>query len=100
MRAFISVRLASLDALIVTAAGVALAAPFVRHGLENGVSAASVITAESAYARLDRALAETESARDEVVRANAEMQTIQIAFADLLNLADERTEGRMRELIE
>jgi hypothetical protein len=25
---------------------------------------------------------------------------MQIAFADLLNFADERTEGRMRELIE
>ena len=60
----------------------------------------SIRTAESAYGRLDRALAETEQARDDLARANAEIQAIQIAFADLLNLADERTEGRMRELIE
>jgi len=61
---------------------------------------ASIQTAEAAYGRLDRSLAETEHARDELARANAEIQTIQIAFADLLNLADERTEGRVRELIE
>jgi hypothetical protein len=60
----------------------------------------SIQTAEAAYGRLDRSLAETEHARDELARANAEIQTIQIAFADLLNLADERTEGRVRELIE
>jgi hypothetical protein len=60
----------------------------------------SIRTAEAAYGRLDRALVETENARDELARANAEIQTIQIAFADLLNLADERTEGRIRELIE
>jgi hypothetical protein len=60
----------------------------------------SIRTAEAAYGRLDRALAETENARDELERANVEIQTIQIAFADLLNLADERTEGRVRELIE
>jgi hypothetical protein len=60
----------------------------------------SIRTAETAYGRLDRALTETENAKDELARANAEIQTIQIAFADLLNLADERTEGRVRELIE
>jgi hypothetical protein len=60
----------------------------------------SIRTAEAAYGRLDHALAETENARDGLARANAEIQTIQIAFADLLNLADERTEGRMRQLIE
>ena len=60
----------------------------------------SIRTAERAYLRLDRALADTERARDELARANAEIQTIQIAFADLLNLADERTQGRMRALIE
>jgi hypothetical protein len=60
----------------------------------------SIRTAEAAYRRLDRALAEAENARDDIARANAEIQTIQIAFADLLNLADERTEGRIRELIE
>jgi hypothetical protein len=60
----------------------------------------SIRTAEAAYGRLDRALVETENARDEIARANAETQTIQIAFADLLNLADERSDGRIRELIE
>jgi hypothetical protein len=44
MRSLISFRLASLDTVIVTAAGVALAAPFVRHGLENGVNVSSVFT--------------------------------------------------------
>jgi len=60
----------------------------------------SIRTAESAYLTLDRALADTERARDELARANVEIQTMQIAFADLLNLTDERTEGRIRELIE
>jgi hypothetical protein len=60
----------------------------------------SIRTAEAAYGRLDHALGETENARDELARANAEIQTIQIAFADLLNLADERADGRLRELIE
>lgn len=60
----------------------------------------SIRTAESAYLTLDRALADTERARDELARANVEIQAMQIAFADLLNLTDERTEGRIRELIE
>jgi hypothetical protein len=60
----------------------------------------SIRTAETAYLRLDRALAETERARDELARANVEIQAMQIAFSDLLNLTDERTEGRIRELIE
>ncbi len=60
----------------------------------------SIHTAETAYLRLDRALADTERARDELAGANAEIQAMQIAFADLLNLADERTDGRMRELIQ
>jgi hypothetical protein len=60
----------------------------------------SIGSAESAYVRLDRALAETEKTRDDLARANAEVRAIQIAYGELLNLADERTEGRMRELIE
>jgi hypothetical protein len=60
----------------------------------------SISSVESAYARLDRALAETERTRDDLAGANAEIRAIQIAYAELLNLADERTEGRMRELIE
>jgi hypothetical protein len=60
----------------------------------------SITSAERAYARLDRALAETEKTRDDLARANAEIRAIQIAYAEILNLADERTEGRIRELIE
>jgi hypothetical protein len=60
----------------------------------------SISSAESAYARLDRALAETERTRDGLADANAEIRAIQIAYAEVLNLADERTEGRMRALIE
>jgi hypothetical protein len=67
----------------------------------------SIRTAENAYARLDRALVDIERARDEFAlaneelgRANARVRAMQIAQAELLNLADERTHGRMRELIE
>jgi hypothetical protein len=67
----------------------------------------SIRTAEDAYTRLDQALAESERTRDQLTtanedlaRANLELRTMHIAMADLLNLADERTEGRMRELIE
>jgi hypothetical protein len=67
----------------------------------------SIGTAEDAYVKLDRALAETERAKDrlavanaELGRANAELRVLHIAFADLLNLADERTQGGIRALIE
>ncbi len=60
----------------------------------------SIRTAQDAYTHLDRALMESERSRDELARANLELRTTQVAFTDLLNLADERTEGRMRELIE
>jgi len=67
----------------------------------------SIQTAESAYGRLDRALADAERSRDELAdankdlaRSNAQIQAVHIAYADLLNLTDERTRGRMRELIE
>lgn len=67
----------------------------------------SIQTAESAYGRLDRALAEAERARDkladaneDLARANVQIQAVHIAYADLLNLTDERTHGRVRELIE
>ena len=58
-------------------------------------------------ARLDAALAESERHRDqlaaaneELARTNLELRTVQVAMTDVLNLADERTHGRMRELIE
>jgi len=53
------------------------------------------------------ALADSERARDELgnankdlARTNAQIQAVHIAYADLLNLTDERTRGRVRELIE
>jgi hypothetical protein len=68
---------------------------------------AAIRSAENAYSRLDHSLADIERARDdlalaneELARANARVQAMQIAHAELLNLADERTHGRMRELIE
>lgn len=67
----------------------------------------SIRTAESAYGRLDRELADAERARDQLAnanedlaRANVQIQAVHIAYADLLNLTDERTHGRVRELIE
>jgi hypothetical protein len=67
----------------------------------------SIQTAERAYGRLDRALADVERSRDELTdanedlaRANAQIQAVHVAYADLLNLTDEQTHGRVRELIE
>lgn len=67
----------------------------------------SIRTAETAYERLDRKLAGSERLRDELAaanhglaQANLEMQTLQVATADLLNLADERAGGRIRDLVE
>lgn len=67
----------------------------------------AIRTAEDAYERLDDSLAETERARDELDaaneelrRANVEIRAMSVANAQLLNLADERTGGRMRDLIE
>ena len=55
----------------------------------------------------DSTLRESERARDELgvanedlARANMDLRVMHTAFADLLNLADERSSGRMRELIE
>ena len=68
---------------------------------------AAIRSAENAYAHLDGALADVERARDELAdanedlaRANAQIQAVHVAYADLLNLTDEQTHGRVRELIE
>src|SRR5207237_4611178 len=68
---------------------------------------AAIRSVEHAYRRLDAALVETEDARDELARANeellhanAQIQAMNIAYGDVLNLADERSDGRMRALIE
>jgi len=52
-------------------------------------------------------LADAERTRDELAdvnedlaRANAQIQAVHVAYADLLNLTDEQTHGRVRELIE
>jgi hypothetical protein len=67
----------------------------------------SIRTAEDAYRRLDQSLAERERAGDalalaneELGHANVQLQAMHVAFAELLNLADERANGRMRALIE
>jgi hypothetical protein len=56
---------------------------------------------------LDEALADSERARDELdvanqrlQRTNAELRTLQLAVAQGFNLIDERTQGRLRDLIE
>ncbi len=70
-------------------------------------ASASIRSAESAYSHLDGALADAERTRDELAdanedlaRANAQIQAVHVAYADLLNLTDEQTHGRVRELIE
>lgn len=116
-----AVLLVSLSALVlsVSVAGYGLLAGFgalalvgLFASLTIGVSIAlrardSIRTAEDAYTRLDQALVDSERTRDQLVtanedlgRANLELRTLHVAMTDLLNLADERTEGRMRELIE
>jgi len=66
----------------------------------------SIGTAERSSEQLDRALAESERARDDLHIANAKLQrtnvdlrTLQIAVALGFNLIDERTEGRLRALV-
>jgi hypothetical protein len=90
----------------------AVAAVGVAASISIGVAMAlrareAIRNAEKAYARLDRALAEAERSGDELTfanvelrQANVQLQAMQIALADALNLADARTQGRLRELIE
>ena len=68
---------------------------------------ASVRIAELSSELLDRVLAESQHAREELHAANARLQrtnanlrTLQIAVAQGFNLIDERTQGRLRELVE
>ena len=67
----------------------------------------SIRTAEAAYLRSDRALAESERARDalalaneELAAANVQLRMTQLGVAAFLNLVDERTDGRLRALLE
>jgi len=70
-------------------------------------ASASIRSAENAYSHLDGVLASAEQTRDELAdvnedlaRANVQIQAAHIAYTDLLNLTDEQTHGRVRELIE
>jgi hypothetical protein len=67
----------------------------------------SIGAAERSSELLDQALAESERARNgldianvKLQRANADLRTLQIAVAQGFNLIDERTHGRLRELVE
>jgi hypothetical protein len=67
----------------------------------------SLRTAEQAYAQLDLAMIESERSHDALVvgnealaSVNAELRVTQAAIVGVLNLADERTDGRLRKLIE
>ncbi len=67
----------------------------------------SIRTAERASELLDEALAESERGRDEMQaaneklrRANAGLRTIPVVVAQGFNLIDERTQGRLRELVD
>lgn len=62
---------------------------------------------ERAYADLDLALAETEHRNDQLAsanrdlqQANASLRALHVASAQLLNLADERTRGQLRDLLD
>jgi hypothetical protein len=66
----------------------------------------SLRTAEQSSEMLDSVLAESERTRDQLHRANArlqkanaELRTLQLAVAQGFNLIDERTQGRLRELV-
>ena len=85
-------------------------------GLSSGLALAVVLAVrarrsfrvlERAYLELDRGLFESEQTRErlsvaigELAGANVQLRAMSIAFAELLNLANERSNGRMRALIE
>ena len=67
----------------------------------------SISAAKRSSALLDRALVDSRRAHDELnianerlQRTNAELRTLQVAVAQGFNLIDERTQGRLRELVE
>ncbi len=67
----------------------------------------SIRAAERSSELLDRALAESTRAQDELrvaneklQRTNVSLRTLQVAVAQGFNLIDERTQGRLRELVE
>jgi hypothetical protein len=55
---------------------------------------------DQAHLALERAHDELADANQELARTNVEIRTVHAAFEDLLVIADERTHGGLRELIE
>jgi protein required for attachment to host cells len=55
---------------------------------------------DHAHLALERAHDELAEANDELARTNVEIRAVHAAFEDLLVIADERTHGGLRELIE
>jgi hypothetical protein len=58
------------------------------------------IDLDHAHLALERAHDELAQANDELARTNVEIRAVHAAFEDLLVIADERTHGGLRELIE
>jgi hypothetical protein len=88
-------------ALIAVVASTAIAASMVTR------ARGSLRTAEQSSEMLDSVLAESERTRDELhlansrlQQANADLRTLQLAVAQGFNLIDERTQGRLRELVQ
>ena len=98
------------DGLITDRAGVTL----VGLATSTAVAAAMAVVARDSIRKAERsselresALAESERARDDLrianeklQRTNASLRTLHIAVAQGFNLIDERTQGRLRDLVE
>jgi hypothetical protein len=54
----------------------------------------------TALAESERMRGNLEHANDRLLRTNANLRTLQIAVAQGFNLIDERTQGRLRQLVE
>jgi hypothetical protein len=88
-------------ALIAVAASVAIAVAMATRARDT------LRTAELSSEMLDDVLVESERTQDELHlansrlrNANAELRTLQLAVAQGFNLIDERTQGRLRELVQ
>jgi biopolymer transport protein ExbB/TolQ len=55
---------------------------------------------DSALADSERARAELNAANERLQRTNVDLRTLRIAVAQGFNLIDERTQGRLREVVE
>lgn len=100
----------AVDGLITDRVGVTIVglATSITIAATMGVRARdSIRMAERSSELLDSAMAESERARDELrlaneklQRTNASLRTLHIAVAQGFNLIDERTQGRLRGLVE